>query len=235
MGERRRHAAHDAATGAPRAGRGLDRSIRPFANRIFQFGLSELSLVVLLGVAWVSPQFVEAVRPGFIANLPILFLAEFILGHASVGLVMPLIAEGVVRWLLALFIGLLYAGFFYALFLFGNGIQVTFFLWITLARVYRAERGFQKGDFERVDRGTMVARLAGPPLLRVFYLLLCLAISQVIPIPQLGLSWYSGPTVGSGALVDHPERTVFLLMLYFASIPWLERTVFPKVTRLFAR
>lgn len=217
-----------------RKGVSFDGGIRPFADRMFHFGLSELSLVVLLGVAWINPEFVESIRPGFVASLPILFVAEFILGHASVGLVMPLIAEGIVRWLLALFVVLLYAMFFYALFVFGHAIQVAFFLWITMARAYRAELGYRQGDYRTRDRETLVARLAIPALLRVFALLLCLAISQILPLPQLGLSWYAGPTLGTGALVEHPERTVFLLMLYFSSIPWLERNVFPKVMRVFA-
>ena len=63
----------------------------------------------------------------------------------------------------------------------------------------------------------------------------CLFLSIVAPLPQLGLTGYSGPKLGSGEFVDHPERLIFLLMLYYSTIPWMERNVFPKVTRLFVR
>lgn len=235
MGDGKRRLRRQRAPGARHAQNAYSLYVRPFADWVFQFALSELALVVLLGAAWIDPGFVERIRPGFVASLPILFVAEFILGHASVGLTMTVFFEGILRWAFVLFLGLLYAGFFYALFRFGHVVQVAFFLWITLARLYRAETSLRGRGHGRQDRERLVARLAVPPACRVFFLMACVFLSMVVPLPSLGLAGYSGPTLGSGEFVDHPERVIFLLMLYFTTIPWIERNVVPKVTRLFVR
>lgn len=235
MGDGKRRLLRRREPGAPQARSGFPLNLRPFADGVFHFALSELSLVVLLGVAWISPDIVERIRPGFVASLPILFVAEFILGHASVGFSVTVLFEGILRWSFLLFLVLLYAGFFYALFLFGHVVQVAFFLWITLSRLYRAEASFRGKGQGREERERLVTRLAVPPALRFFFLMACLLLSIVVPLPQLGLAGYSGPTLGSGEFVEHPETVVFLLMLYFSTIPWMERNVFPKVVRLFVR
>lgn len=235
MGDRQRRSWRHREPEAPGTGSAFGVNFRPFADRMFHFALSELSLVVLLGVAWIDPWCVENFRPGFIASLPILFVAEFILGHARVGLAVLVLFEGMLRWLLGLFLALLYAGFFYALFLFGHVVQVAFFLWITLSRIYRADVSLGENRHGEADREGLLTRLALPPMLRFFSLLACLFLSLVVPLPPLGLAGFAGPRLGSGELVDHPERVIFLLMLYFTFIPWLERTVFPKVQRLYTR
>ena len=235
MGDGKRRLLRRRAPGAPPALSAFSLNVRPFADRMFQFALSELSLVVLLGVAWINPGFVESIRPGFVASLPVLFVAEFILGHASVGLTVTVLFEGMLRWAFVLFLVFLYAGFFYALFLFGHAVQVAFFLWITVARLYRAETSLRESGHGRENRERLLTRLAVPSALRFFFLMACLFLSIVLPLPPFGLAGYSGPTLGSGEFVDHPERVIFLLMLYFTTIPWIERNVTPKVTRLFVR
>lgn len=212
----------------------FNRSLRPFANRLFQAGIGEWSLVLLLGAAWISPGFVETVRRGFLAGLPLLFVAEFIFGHASAGMSVALKFEGVGRWLFALFLTLIYGIWFVLLFRMGSGIQAAFFLWITAGRLYRADAEFRQHGAGRGNRDKLAARLAIPALLRFFTLITCVFLSVVIPLPRLGLAGYSGPNAGSGSFVDHPETLVFVLMLHFASIPWLERNVFPKVAQQFA-
>ena len=236
MGDRKRRLSSLRVPGAPRARRAFGMTLRAFADRLLLFGLSEWSLVVLLGMAWISPEFVEGLRPGFIAGLPILFLAEFLFGHAGAGLAVVLKFEGILRWFFVLFLLLMYGIWFVLLFRLGFGIQAAFFLWITLARIYRAERSFQQTGPGKDDRDRLTARVAIPALLRVGFLAVCLILSLVLPLPQLGLARYSGAQPGtSGIFVDHPETVVFLFMLYFTSIPWLERNVFPKVTRQFDR
>ncbi len=167
--------------------------------------------------------------------LLLIALAEFILGHASVGVTVTVLFGGMLRWAFVLFVVLLYAGFFYALFRLGHVVQVAFFLWITLSRLYRAEASLRWNGHGREDRERLVTCLAVPPALRFFFLMACLFLSIVVPLRQLGLAGYSGPTLGSGEFAEHPERVTFLLMLYFSTIPWMERNVFPKVARLFVR
>ncbi|MFA6167158.1 MAG: hypothetical protein WC700_11125 [Gemmatimonadaceae bacterium] len=185
-------------------------------------------------MAWIDPQVVEAMQPGFLAGLPLLFVAEFIFGHASAGMSVAVKFEGVGRWLFACFLTLIYAIWFVLLFRMGSGIQAAFFLWITVGRIYRADAEFRKHDTRRGNRDQLAARLAIPAMLRFFTLIACVFLSVVVPLPQLGLAGYSGPTAGSGSFVDHPETLIFVLMLHFASISWLERNVFPRVAERFA-
>ncbi len=207
-------------------------SLRLFANRLFVFGLSEWSLVVLLGVAWISPEFVERLRPGFVTGLPMLFMTEFVFSHAAGAMGVSAKFEGIGKWLFVVFLVLIYGMWFVLLVKWGFGIQAAFFLWLTAGRIYRAESSFRPRGRGAEDRDRMAADLALPAVLRFFFLILCLLVSQALPLPQLGLAHYH-PTAGSGTLIDHPEQMVFLLMVYFASIPWMERHVFPKVVRVF--
>lgn len=173
-------------------------------------------------------------QPGFFAGLPLLFVAEFIFGHASAGMSVAVTFDGVGRWLLVLFLTLIYAIWFVLLFRMGSGIQAAFFLWITIGRIYRADADFRRRHAGRGTRDQLVARLAVPALLRFFTLIACVFVSVVVPLPLLGLAGYSGPSGGSGSFVDHPETLIFLLMLDLASMPWLERHVFPRITPRFA-
>jgi len=219
--------AHD----APVAQTAFATSLRPFANRLFVFGLSEWSLVVLLGATWISPEFVENFRPGFLAGMPMLFVTEFVFSHAAAGMGVSAKFKGIGKWLFVVFLLLIYGMWFVLLVKLGYGIQAAFFVWLTAGRIYRAESSFRPSGRGDEDRDRMAADLALPAMLRLFFLLLCMVVSLAVPLPQLGLAHYH--TAGSGALVDRPERMVFLLMVYFASIPWMERHVFPRVVRVF--
>ncbi len=189
---------------------------------------------MLLGAAWVVPDVVEALQPGFLAGLPLLFVAEFIFGHASAGMSVALKFEGMGRWLFGLALALIYGIWFVLLFRMGSGIQAAFFLWITISRIYRADAECRQCDARRGTRDQLAARLAIPALLRFFTLIACVFLSVVVPLPQVGLAGYAGATTGSGSFVDHPETLLFVLMLHFASIPWLERNVFPRIAQRFA-
>ena len=208
---------------------------RLLANPLFRFALSEWCLVVFLGAAWISPETIESIYPGFIACLPMLYVAEFILGHATVGFAMPLQFDGTLRVLLTLVVITLYAGFFVILFLLGNALQIGIFLWITLSRFYRADVSFRENG-NNDDRERLAARLAIPSLLRIGFLIVCTLVASALPLPQIGLARYFHVNTGwSGRFVDHPEILIFLLMLYFACITWLERSIFPRITRLYDR
>jgi hypothetical protein len=221
--------------GAHAETRAFPRSLRPFADRLFVFGLSEWSLVVLLGVAWINPEFVERIRPGFIAGLPMLFVTEFVFSHAAAAMGVSAKFEGIGKWLFVVFLVLIYGMWFVLLLQWGFGIQAAFFLWLTAGRIYRAESRFRSsgsGNGDR-DRDRLAADLALPATLRFGFLMVCTLVSLAVPLPQFGLARHAGATIGSGEFVDHPERMVFLLMVYFVSIPWMERHVFPKVVRVF--
>ena len=208
---------------------------RCLVDQLFRFALSEWCLVVFLGAAWISPETVESIYPGFIASLPMLFVAEFILGHATVGFAVPLQFEGALRVVLTLVVIVFYSGFFVILFLLGNALQIGIFLWITLSRFYRADVSFRMNRIND-DRERLVARLAIPSLLRLGFLIICALMASALPLPTLGLARYFHVSTGwSGRFVEHPEILIFSLMTYFACIPWLERNIFPKVTRLFDR
>jgi hypothetical protein len=232
LGNQRRRVQRHPTDDAPRAESAFATSLRPFANRLFVFGLSEWSLVVLLGATWISPEFVENLRPGFLAGLPMLFVTEFIFSHAAGAMGVSAKFKGIGKWLFVVFLVLIYGMWFVLLVQWGYGIQAAFFLWLTAGRIYRAESSFRPSGRGDEARERMAADLALPAVLRFFFLILCLLVSQALPLPQLGLAHYH-PTAGSGALMDRPERMVFLLMLYFTSIPWMERHVFPKVVRVF--
>ena len=214
------------------ARRTFSTSLRPFANRLFAFGLSEWSLTALLGATWISPEFVENLRPGFLAGMPMLFVTEFIFSHAAAGMGVSAKFKGIGKWLFVVFLLLIYGLWFGLLVQQGFAIQAAFFLWLTTGRIYRAEGSFRTSGRGDDDRDRMAADLAIPAVLRLFFLMLCMAASLALPLPQLGLAHYHA-TSGSGALLDRPERMVFLLMVYFASIPWMERHVFPRVVRVF--
>ena len=217
---------------APVARGAFATSLRPFANRIFAFGLSEWSLMALLGATWISPEFVERFRPGFVAGLPMLFVTEFIFSHAAAAMGVSAKFTGIGKWLFVAFLVLMYGMWFVLLVKWGFGIQAAFFLWLTAGRIYRAESSVRPSGRGDEDRDRMAADLALPAVLRFFFLVLCMLGSLAVPLPQLGLAHYHA-TAGSGALLERPERMVFLLMVYFASIPWMERHVFPKVVQVF--
>lgn len=198
-------------------------------NLFARFPLSEISLVLLLVVAWINPETIENFQPGFIASLPILYAAEFIFGHASIGFCLPVFFTGVLRWIAGLFIILLYSGFFFVLFKMGHQIQMALFLWITISRVYRAENNFLKN--KKYDRPVLYSHLAIPLVFRLTFLVICTLLTIVVPLPQLGLSQYFGPTLGSGEFVDHPENVIFVLILYFSLIPWFEMKIFPAIQK----
>lgn len=232
MGDRQRRLPRRPPHDAPAVQSAFAATLRPFANRLFVFGLSEWSLMVLLGVAWISPEFVDRFRPGFIAGLPMLFVTEFVFSHAAGAMGVSAKFEGIGKWLFVVFLVLIYGMWFVLLVKWGFGIQAAFFLWLTAGRIYRAESSFRPRGRGEEDRDRLAADLAAPAALRFFFLILCLLVSLALPLPQLGLAHYH-PTAGSGTLVDHPERMLFLLMVYFASIPWMERNAFPKVVRFF--
>ena len=115
------------------------------ANLVLGFHVSEISLVLMLGLAWIDPVFIEQIQPGYIASLPIIFVAEFLFGHAGVGLSFPVFFKGILRWIAGLFVISLYGGFFIALFQMGfPWLPIVNFVWITVSRVYRAEVNFIK-------------------------------------------------------------------------------------------
>ncbi len=159
--------------------------------------MGELSLVLLLGAAWVVPQVVEAMQPGFLAGLPLLFVAEFVFGHASAGMSVAVKFEGIGRWLFGLALALIYGIWFVLLFRMGSEIQAAFFLWITIGRIYRADAEFRQRGTRRGNRDQLAARLAIPAMLRFFTLIACVFLSVVVPLPQLGLAGYSGPTMAT--------------------------------------
>jgi hypothetical protein len=204
---------------------------RTLANRFLGLPISERTLVLILGLAWIDPMFVEGFQPGFIASLPILVVAEFIFGHAGVGFSLPVFFQGILRWMSVLFVISLYGVFLFALIRMGNGLLVASFVWITVSRVYRAEVDFMKDGKKKYDRADLYTRLAIPPFFRVFFLMFCLLLSVVFPLPQFGLTRYSGNAIGSGSLVEHPESAIFLLIIYFAAIPWLEKNIVPRIQK----
>lgn len=205
------------------------------ANPLFYFPIGEIFLVLTLALAWINPAVVENIQTGFIASLPLLFAAEFIFGHASVGFCVPIFFEGILRWSMGLFIVLLYSGFFYFLFKTGHTLQMVSFLWITISRVYRSEQNFITNKKTKSDRASLYQYLVFPPFLKTIFLCVCLFLSMVIPLPQLGLNGYSiTPVDGlSGYFIEHPESVIFLLILYFSLLPWFEKKLFPTIIKKF--
>lgn len=204
-------------------------------NSLFIYPVGESFLVFTLMIAWVDPAAIENFHPGFISSLPIIFVAEFVMGHASVGFCLPIFFEGILRWLSGIFIICLYSMFFYFLFVAGNPLQVVTFLWITISRLYRSEHNFLEKDKEKLSRSLMFQRLASPALLKTFFLCICLAVATTLPLPELGLAGYYNAhgSKQSGYLVEHPESVIFLLIIYFTFLPMLEKKVFPSIAKKF--
>lgn len=204
------------------------------ANPIFGLHTSEISLILMLGLAWIDPVFIEQIQPGFIAMLPVIFVAEFIFGHAGVGLSLLVFFQGILRWLAGLFVISLYGGFLFLVFQMGfPWLLIVNFVWVTVSRGYRAEVSFRKDKKTKVDRADLYARLAMPPFIRTFILIFCLLLATVLPLPELGLSNYSGNPIGTGSLVEHPQTSIFLLMIYYASASWLETKILPIIQKHF--
>ncbi len=203
---------------------------------IFGSRTGEISLILMLGVAWINPRFIEQIQPGFIAILPVIFMAEFIFGHAGVGLCLPIFFQGILRWFAGLFVISLYGIFLVVLFWLGiPWLLIANFLWITVSRIYRAEVIFKINKKPKVDRADLYAQLVMPSFIRTFILIFCAILAALLPLPKLGLSNYSGNPTGTGLLVEHPQTSIFLLMIYFASTSWLEKKILPFIQKNFIK
>ena len=203
------------------------------ADRIFGLHTSEISLILMLGLAWINPVFIEQIQPGFIAMLPVIFVAEFIFGHAGVGLGLLFAHQGhwFLRWFLGLFVISLYGGFLIVLFQMGfPWLPIVNFVWVTVSRGYRAEVSFRKDKKTEADFSVdLTMQLVMPPFIRTFILIICLVLAMVLPLPELGLSNYSGNPIGTGSLDERPQTLIFLLMIYYASASWLESKILPII------
>ncbi len=113
---------------APVARSAIATSLRPVANGLFAFGLSEWSLLALLVATWISPEFVERLRPAFVAGLPMLFVTEFVFSHAAAAMGVSAMFKGIGRSLFVVFLLLIYGLWFFLLVKWGFGIQAAFFL-----------------------------------------------------------------------------------------------------------
>ena len=207
------------------------------ADMVFGMYLSEIFFIVLLGLAWVNPVFVEQLQAGFIATLPVIFVAEFIFGHAGVGFGLLFAQQGhwFLRWFLGLFVISLYGGFLILLFQMGlPWLPIVNFVWVTVSRGYRARVSFskvnKKGEYFSDD---LIKQLVIPPFIRVFILMACLLLATALPVPELGLSHYWGNPIGTGSLVERPQTSIFLLMIYFALASCLETKILPIIQKKF--
>ncbi len=184
-------------------------------------------MVSLLVLSWINPSWVESIQPGFFPSIPLIFIAEFVFGHAGVGFSLPVFFDGVKRWLAIVFVTSLYGLFFMVLWKTGQVLTVLTFVWLTISRVYRADLEFVKNSKEKMDRGLLYFSLAMPSFFKLFYLILCTVICMVLPIPQLGISNSGYRFDGSGDFVDRPQNLILALIIYFASTPMMDKKFFP--------
>lgn len=204
------------------------------SSPIFLLPVGEALLVLSLVLAWVHPQTIDFIKPGFVASLPLLFAAEFILGHAAVGFSAPFIVSGILRVFFSLFIIALYGGFFYFLCRAGQVLQVAIFLLVTISRIMRAHSNMPKLENNMLSRAELFKRLAFPPFLRVIFLMICLFLTMWIPLPELGLEGYKGMPGGSGHFAEYPQNLILLLIVYFSLIFPAEKKVFPVIEKMFS-
>lgn len=167
-------------------------------------------MVGYLLVFWLTPKTVLSFDPNVINFLDMLFMLEFLFGHASV-------FSGVAYYKFGLK-GLLGTLCFYSLFfvpLMFNGHFFSVLLYL-IALLTRFLRQWPIKDKEQI----IIA--AGQGFFRVMFLLIC-SLTFIIPAPMFGLE--NNLFAGKQLMLESPSNMMLFLVIYFALVHQGEKFV----------